>query len=73
MKPGRQQRIGRLLSLRNDDQIELRERSTQSAEERIVLLIGARGETEANWGYDFTLLRRALPVGVVYQMPVVVA
>jgi len=32
----------------------------------------SRGETEPNWGYHFTLLRRALPAGVVYQMLIVV-
>ena len=31
-----------------------------------------RGETEPNWGYHFTHLRRALPAGVVYQMLIVV-
>jgi len=38
----------------------------------LVLIKATRGN-RAKLGYDFTLLRCALPVGVVYQMSVVVA
>jgi hypothetical protein len=39
----------------------------------VVLIRASAGGNRAKLGYDFTLLGRALPVGVVYQMPVVVA